>query len=105
MSVEDRVINIRIEQMLTKRGINTNLLTISSTQGDVVIIGVLLPRSHREQDKFSKPLHMKMLDKELRKVPNLKSINWRLANWKKEGSSWKPVHQFIKEAPPQQPEI
>ncbi|MBL4888747.1 MAG: hypothetical protein JKX97_01845 [Candidatus Lindowbacteria bacterium] len=87
MSVDDRLINIRAEQALVRRGVDTSKLTVSSSKGNVTISGELKARSKRYE--ITKGSDMKQIDMSLRRVPNLKAVTWVLQNWKKSGSTWK----------------
>lgn len=86
MSGDDRQVNVRVEQQLTRRGVDTSKLTVSSHKGDVIIAGALQKRSIREAPMSGSD--MKMLDRSLRRVPNLRSIVWNLTNWEKRGNAW-----------------
>lgn len=87
MSTNDREINVRVEQQLTRRGIDTSKLTVSAHQGDVMIQGALQKRSIRESAMSSSD--MKMLDRSLRRVRDVRNIIWNLQNWEKHGTSWR----------------
>ncbi|MEK8023154.1 MAG: hypothetical protein AAB229_05035 [Candidatus Hydrogenedentota bacterium] len=89
MAVDDRMINIRVDQMLVRRGIDTSKLTVSSTKGTVMIAGLLKARSRNQDVKQGSDL--KMLDASLRRIPNLKGVNWHLSNWRREGSTFKKL--------------
>jgi len=89
MSVDDRLINIRVDQTLVRRGIDTSKLTTSSSKGTVTIVGFLKGRSKSTEIKNSSD--MKQLDYMIRKIPNVKSVIWNLTNWRKEGTVWKKL--------------
>lgn len=96
MAVDDRLINVRVDQVLVRRGIDTSKLTVSSTKGSVMIAGFLKGRSKNSDVKQGSDL--KMLDASLRRIPNLKGVNWNLTNWRREGNSFKKLH-VVNEAP------
>lgn len=86
MTVGDREINVRIEQQLTRLGINTQKLTISAHQGEVLIQGELEKRSVREKPMSG--TDMKMIDRKLQRVRDVKRIQWNLTNWERRGMQW-----------------
>lgn len=87
MSVDDRMINIRVDQTLVKRGIDTSKISVSSTKGSVSITGFLKGRSKSNELKSSNDV--KQLDMSLRRIPNLKGVTWHLTNWRRDGTAWK----------------
>ena len=90
MSVDDRLINVRMDQLLTRRGIDTAKMNISSHQGSVTISGILKSRNRRA-DEMQMASDMKRLDLEMRKIPNVRDVAWRLENWRREEGAWKRV--------------
>lgn len=89
MSVDDRHINIRVEQVLVRRGINTQRLTVSTHRANVIITGTLEGRSKKEEIKTA--ADMKALEKTIRRVPNVRDVQWHLANWHREEGNWRRV--------------
>ncbi len=89
MSVDDRLINIRVDQLLVRRGIDTSKLAYSAAKGVVSINGFLKGRSRSAEIKSS--ADVKQLDMQMRRIPNVKSVTWNLANWRKEGTNWKKI--------------
>ena len=83
------MINIRVDQMLVRRGIDTSRVSASSTKGSVVITGFLKGRSKAATLKSGSDV--KQLDFHIRRIPNVKSVNWQLSNWRHEGGHWKQV--------------
>lgn len=89
MAVDDKLINVRVEQVFVRRGIDTQKIQISTHHGSVTIQGHLEPRSKRYEIKSS--ADMKSIEQSVRRVPNVKDIQWRLDNWNREEGHWKPV--------------
>lgn len=89
MSVDDRMINIRVDQTLVRRGIDTSKLNISSSKGTVTINGFLKGRSKTSEIKGN--TDMKQLDYTIRKIANVKGVIWNLTNWRKDGAMWKKM--------------
>lgn len=89
MAGEDRTINIRVDQMLVRRGIDTSKLTVSTAKGAVVIIGFLMGRSKAAALKSG--ADVKQLDFHIRRIANVKSVSWQLVNWRHEGGRWKQI--------------
>lgn len=89
MSVDDRMINIRADQMLVRRGIDTSKLTVSSAKGTISISGFLKGRSKTNDLKSSNDV--KQIDHALRRIPNVKGVTWILQNWRREGTAFKRV--------------
>jgi len=89
MSVDDRTINVRVDQMLVRRGIDTSKLMVSSAKGTVTVTGFLKGRSKNTELKAGADI--KMLDSSLRRIPNLKGVQWNLSNWRRDGTAWKKV--------------
>lgn len=89
MSVDDRTINIRVDQTLVRRGIDTSKISVSAAKGSVLITGFLKARSKHYEIKSSSD--MKQLDSSLRRIPNLKSVSWQITNWRREGTTWKKL--------------
>lgn len=75
--------------MLVRRGIDTSKLTVSSTKGSVMVTGFLKGRS--KNTELKQGADIKMLDSSLRRIPNLKGIQWNLTNWRRDGTAWKKV--------------
>lgn len=86
MPVDDRLINVRIDQLLTRRGVNTQKLQVSTHTGVVTITGTLASRSKRSE--IGNSSDMKRLDQEVRHTPNVKDVHWHLDNWKREEGQW-----------------
>jgi hypothetical protein len=89
MAADDRTINIRVDQMLVRRGIDTSKLSASTTKGSVVITGYLKGRS--KSSNLKSGADVKQLDFHIRRIPNVKSVNWQLSNWRHEGGRWKQI--------------
>ena len=89
MSADDRTINIRVDQMLVRRGIDTSKLSVSTTKGAVVITGFLKGRS--KSSSLKSGADVKQLDFHIRRILNVKSVNWQLSNWRHEGGRWKQI--------------
>jgi hypothetical protein len=89
MSVDDRMINVRVDQTLVRRGIDTSKITVSSAKGTVSISGFLKGRSKSNDLKSSNDI--KQIDHALRRIPNVKGITWLLQNWRRDGTTFKKV--------------
>jgi hypothetical protein len=98
MSVDDRMINIRVDQTLVRRGIDTSKITVSSAKGTVSIAGFLKGRSKTNDIKSSNDV--KQIDHFLRRIPNVKGITWHLQNWRRDGTAWKKIHSPEEEGRP-----
>jgi len=89
MSVDDKLINVRVDQIFVRRGVDTTKLNYSTAKGSVTIIGFLKGRSKTAEPKSN--TDMKQIDYMIRKIPNVKGVVWNLQNWRKDGATWKKI--------------
>ena len=91
MSVDDKRINVRVDQVFVRRGIDTSKVQTSTHQGVVSIQGQLKPRSKRYEIKNASD--MKQIEQAVRRVPNVKDVFWHLENWRREEGQWKRTRE------------
>ena len=98
MSVSDFKINADVRRILNKHWISLKKLRFSCIGGIVYMRGNIdlmynAPTSGNDRQGISGE-QIRNLERAIKKIPNVKRINFQLNNWEKKSDGWTPkIHQ------------
>ncbi len=98
MSVSDFKVNADVRRILNKRWISLKQLRFSCTGGIVYMRGSLemmynAPTGGKNWQGLTGE-HIGNLERAIKKIPNVKRVNFQLNNWKKMSDGWTRIdHQ------------
>ncbi|MEW5766951.1 MAG: BON domain-containing protein [bacterium] len=85
---EDWAINVEVRSELVKRWIDVRKISISTVSGVVHLKGSVVFREDKDFSYREKPQIMKQLEEVIKRLPGVKAIKFRLANWVKVDGCW-----------------
>jgi len=95
MTVEDLAVNRQVRTVFARNWVNLQRLDYSSVHGTVYVRGrmaVLHPLPPDPTDERDRtgigPKFMLLLDKEIKKIPGVRGVNWQVDGWQRIGASW-----------------
>ena len=96
MSVEDMRVSRDVRRVLAKRWIKLQRLNYNVVNGTLYMRGHLevmrepaTSRTEKETDQFGiGPKFMLSLERELMKVPGVRTLRWDLSSWNRGSSGW-----------------
>ncbi|MFH0778824.1 MAG: hypothetical protein V2A71_09360 [Candidatus Eisenbacteria bacterium] len=94
MSVEDYRINAYVRSVLVKRWIDTSRIDFGTTNGIVYLKGILRQVYGKQADQQNEEVDYLLglvhkLEKELKTIPGVRDVVFRLDGFEKKGAQWK----------------
>ncbi|MEW5692548.1 MAG: hypothetical protein AB1765_04560 [Candidatus Hydrogenedentota bacterium] len=89
MAVEDLMINVYLKRILNKYHIDTKELKFWSTKRVVNLVGLFQNIDGRQLGKMD----LIAVENEIRRVPNVKDITFKLKHWQKKNNEWVEIKE------------
>jgi Mg2+/Co2+ transporter CorC len=96
MSVEDYRINAFVRTVFVRRWIDTSRVDFGTSNGVVYVRGILRQvygrkqlEDEKDEDETSLLSLVRRIEKEIRSIPGVRDVVFRLDNFEKTGGKWK----------------
>ncbi|MDI6792528.1 MAG: BON domain-containing protein [bacterium] len=90
---EDWAINVDVRAELVKRWVDVRKINISTVSGVVYLKGSIVFREDKGVPYRERPQIIKQLEEIIKKLPGVKAVKFRLANWIKMDGQWQMVEK------------